>query len=856
MNNIHSNPLPKNQKRKTSDKDVPTLPKGYRRTTHLGITYYVPGKNLLPVCMYDATFDELTLSFTSQGQSVQLDTNNTRQEFVALTDQAEYEMTVTLSGLPFNLTCETDPCVIAAVYRKGTAKPLHVGQMLLCNDELIYRIPNLRLPAGRYAVLFAGIAGGADCIDRFDHIGELPLYEFNILEHGANLIQPAFSHTLPRGKNYLSLDCLDGTYNYRDEYRYVCFSDNYRPVFERHADPDHDFHDLTVYLTDAEWLLDDRYHLVLYHNNEPFMVWHYQTEQGKVLDLTVETLTAISPMYVLAKRVMAHPLKDEFCNEPGCKVLKDFVLKLLAGQKPYRRSHLAVSCANEPSYSFISAMLDMLYGSGMEAYEDMNSVYLQGQYEKIGAACFPRTFKAKAVYLYDIPYLLLPENRQMVADLDAYIAHSGRKFHLFGTASDIQTLFDHLSQSRDTFAEDHCLNENLYTPADVAYLTSIYLKEHGYRMIPACLKAMQDYANREYNHFAQLDRSGILQWVEDKLVPYVHSQYADIEAFNVLDMTDVDIDFGRLGTMAAITDEEAVFEECMAELNRMVGLNHLKQSLGTLFCRTKFDRMRVRMGLPALTENRHHMIFTGNPGTGKTTVAKMIGKVFKELGILSKGDVITAERADMVGKYIGHTEDNMKNLLEKAKGNVLFIDEAYSLCDNRSEDRADFGHRALECLLTALASNESDMIVIMAGYEKQMKRMLETNPGMKGRFPYLFNFADYTAEELTQICVNKLVAKEFTMTNDVRGVLLEYIRKAVQNKDNDFHNARWAEQFAMVGIVSAMAGRLAKDNNGKTIGMDDLCNILAEDVVKGYELSTQWSDKKHGKQAVRSIGFR
>ena len=234
----------------------------------------------------------------------------------------------------------------------------------------------------------------------------------------------------------------------------------------------------------------------------------------------------------------------------------------------------------------------------------------------------------------------------------------------------------------------------------------------------------------------------------------------------------------------------------------------------------------------------------------------MIGRVFKELGILSKGEVITAERADMVGKYIGHTEDNMKSLLEKAKGNVLFIDEAYSLCDNRSEDRADFGHRALECLLTALASNESDMIVIMAGYEKQMKRMLETNPGMRGRFPYLFNFEDYTAEELSQICVNKLVAKEFAVTEDVKDVLVEYIRKAVQEKGTDFHNARWAEQFAMVGIVSAMAGRIAKAGNRTPIATGDLCNVLAEDVVKGYELTKQWSDKKPASQPVRSIGFR
>lgn len=233
----------------------------------------------------------------------------------------------------------------------------------------------------------------------------------------------------------------------------------------------------------------------------------------------------------------------------------------------------------------------------------------------------------------------------------------------------------------------------------------------------------------------------------------------------------------------------------------------------------------------------------------------MIGKVFKELGILTKGEVITVERSDMVGKYIGHTEDNMNKLLEKAKGNVLFIDEAYSLCDNRSEDRADFGHRALECLLTALASNDSDMIVIMAGYEKQMKRMLETNPGMRGRFPYFFNFEDYTADELTQICVNKLVSKEFIVTDDVKDILLQYIRKALQEKDADFQNARWAEQFAMVGIVSAMASRMSQINNRQT-QLVDLCNILPEDIVKGYELMNQWRNKDKDKQIVQRIGFR
>lgn len=831
------------------------MPKGYRRATHEGTTYYVPGINLLPVRMYDATFDEMSLNFAAQGRTVLLDTNNNRHNFVALTDCADYELTLTLSALPFNLTCEDNPQVLAALYRKDTPTPLHIGPMALCNDELVYRIPALHLPAGEYYALFAGITNGDECLLTFDELGDHPVYRFEILEHGANLRHPAFSHTLPIDRNYLLLSAMDGAYTDKDEYRYVCFADNYRPVHEEYAENRNPCYDLTVYLTNPHWPVDDTYHLVLYHNNEPFMACHYQVQGGAIKDLQVKTLTAGDAMYVLGKQVLQHPMKDGFCNEPGCKALKDLVLKQLAAPTQHRRSHLAVVTTNEPSWTFISAMLDMLYGPGVEDYENMNPAYLQGEYENLGAACFRRTFRAKAVYLYDIPYLLLPENRALLQDLDGYIAHSGRKFHFFGTKQDIQALLDRLPESRGGFDADHRLTEAPFTTAEVTCLTAEFLKVHDYRMTPGCVKAMQGYAEREYHHFEYLTLDGVRQWVDDYVVPQLHEQYGETDPFNPLELKDVEIDFGKLPSGATQPMEDTAFENCMAELNRMVGLHNLKQSLGTLFDRTRFDRMRVKMGLPALTENRHHMIFTGNPGTGKTTVAKMIGKVFKELGILSKGEVITVERADMVGKYIGHTEEQMKNLLEKAKGNVLFIDEAYSLCDNRPDDRADYGHRALECLLTALASNESDLIVIMAGYEKQMNQMLEMNPGMRGRFAYQFNFEDYTAEELTEICVNKLLEKEFVVAADVRSVLLEHVRRAVQDKEASFHNARWAEQFAMVGIVSAMAGRIARSGY-RQAGLTDLCNILAEDVVNGFELSKQWSKATKEKKPVRSIGFR
>ncbi|MBR5611674.1 MAG: AAA family ATPase, partial [Bacteroidaceae bacterium] len=256
---------------------------------------------------------------------------------------------------------------------------------------------------------------------------------------------------------------------------------------------------------------------------------------------------------------------------------------------------------------------------------------------------------------------------------------------------------------------------------------------------------------------------------------------------------------------AAPKDE---FEESVRELNAMVGLDNLKQNMNTLFNRSRFDKMRREAGLKVPEKGGYHMIFTGNPGTGKTTVAKLVGQVYHSLGLLSKGGVIVTERTKLVGRYLGETEKNMAAVLEQAKGNVLFIDEAYSLCDNDRGDRRDFGCRVLESLLTVLAQKNPDMIVIMAGYEKEMNQMLEMNPGMKGRFPYKFKFEDYNADELFQIANALLAKSEYVLTPMAELRLKETIEEVLFNKDAFFHNARWVEQYILDGVVSAMSDRL------------------------------------------------
>lgn len=269
------------------------------------------------------------------------------------------------------------------------------------------------------------------------------------------------------------------------------------------------------------------------------------------------------------------------------------------------------------------------------------------------------------------------------------------------------------------------------------------------------------------------------------------------------------------------------FDSSMTELNEMIGLHNLKDELTTTFYQVCFNQQRKRLGLPAEEDGTHHMIFTGNPGTGKTTVAGMIGKIYHSLGLLSKGEVITTERKQLVGRYIGETEEKMSALLKRAEGNVLFIDEAYTLCDSL-EDRKDYGNHVIESLLTLLAKPHSDMLVILAGYADEMERLMQMNQGLKGRFPYKFHFDDYSAEELMQIANNLLNRKNYILSFEAEALMKNAVADAVANKDRYFGNARWINQFVVSGILPAMARRVIQ--GGAPMDVEAFRTIEAIDV--------------------------
>lgn len=268
-------------------------------------------------------------------------------------------------------------------------------------------------------------------------------------------------------------------------------------------------------------------------------------------------------------------------------------------------------------------------------------------------------------------------------------------------------------------------------------------------------------------------------------------------------------------------------EEAINKLKSLVGLENVKKQILDHTALVKLNNLRASKGM----FNRNppmHMVFTGNPGTGKTTVAKYIGEIYHSIGVLSSGHVVETERSKLVSEWIGATEKNTKNAINSASGGVLFIDEAYNLFVEAS-DRKDYGMRVIETLLTYLSSDETDMIVILAGYTDEMERMLEVNPGMKSRFPYIFHFDDYTPKELMQIGKIVLEKEQYKMTPEAEKKLAKYIINEYDHKDEHFGNGRFVTRLITTHIIPSLSHRLLAKPTDK-ISIDEMCTIEACDV--------------------------
>lgn len=258
------------------------------------------------------------------------------------------------------------------------------------------------------------------------------------------------------------------------------------------------------------------------------------------------------------------------------------------------------------------------------------------------------------------------------------------------------------------------------------------------------------------------------------------------------------------------------------ELEGLVGLQEAKKTIYEIYALHKINKEREKHQLK-LEKQVYHMVFKGNPGTGKTTIARLFGKIFREMGILSKGHLIEVERADLVGEFIGHTAQKTRDLVKKAMGGILFIDEAYSLARGGEKD---FGKEAVDCLTKALEDSNKDFICIIAGYNDEMDSFLELNPGLPSRFPVHIHFSDYTVDELLEIANLMAKGKDFELTKDS----LEKIRRSVTAILNDpfhtnFSNARYIRN-CIEKAIRVQAVRLVKSNQ---LSREDLIKLKPED---------------------------
>ena len=275
-------------------------------------------------------------------------------------------------------------------------------------------------------------------------------------------------------------------------------------------------------------------------------------------------------------------------------------------------------------------------------------------------------------------------------------------------------------------------------------------------------------------------------------------------------------------------DPSRTFEDVMLKMNSLIGLTEVKKNVRDHAKYISFLQLRKEKGFEEKEEINVHSVFIGNPGTGKTTVASMMGKLYQKMGLLSKGHVHEVDRVDLVGEYIGQTAPKVKEAIEKARGGVLFIDEAYALARS-NDDSKDFGREVIEILVKEMSNGVGDMAVIVAGYPKEMKHFLDSNPGLKSRFKLFFAFSDYLPQELSQIARFACIEKSVVLSDRAGKLIDDIIINAFRDRDRSFGNARFV--FDLIEKAKINLGlRVMSSEDPQQLEKEALSIIHYEDV--------------------------
>ena len=364
------------------------------------------------------------------------------------------------------------------------------------------------------------------------------------------------------------------------------------------------------------------------------------------------------------------------------------------------------------------------------------------------------------------------------------------------------------------------LNIDDYTPAQLYQIMGVFAKEKKYQFTQEAedltVKMITEIYNSRDKDFAN---GRTMRQLFEKIVSKQAERLQKMDISTLTNEQMMTIDVTDIPYEAPKTVD---YTECLAKLNGMVGLAAVKKEISNL---AAFLNLQIRRGETNTFQGKHY-VFTGNPGTGKTTVARIMADVFRTLGILSRGQLVEADRAKLVAGYAGQTAIKTNQLIDSAMGGVLFIDEAYTL---KSNDQDAFGAEAIDTLLKRLEDDRGKFICIVAGYTDNMHDFIDSNPGLKSRFTQTIHFDDYTPDELTQIFINLAKGKNFTVDEETEAAIHRQFEQLYLRRDKNFGNAREARRI-FDQAVEKQSQRLVSMMGSADFKDDDMYRITAADL--------------------------
>ena len=364
------------------------------------------------------------------------------------------------------------------------------------------------------------------------------------------------------------------------------------------------------------------------------------------------------------------------------------------------------------------------------------------------------------------------------------------------------------------------LNIDDYTPDQLFAIMQVFAKEKKYVFTAEAeqlaLKMITELYNSRDKDFAN---GRTMRQLFDKICS---KQAERLQKGNLATLTNEQMMSIDVADIPYEAPKAVSYTDCLSKLNGMVGLAGVKKEISNL---AAFLNLQIRRGETNTFQGKHY-VFTGNPGTGKTTVARIMADVFRTLGILPRGQLVEADRSKLVAGFSGQTAIKTNQLIDSAMGGVLFIDEAYTL---KSNDGDSFGAEAIDTLLKRLEDDRGKFICIVAGYTDQMHDFIDTNPGLKSRFTQTIHFDDYTPDELTEIFINLAKGKNFTVDEETKGAIHRQFEQLYLRRDKNFGNAREARRI-FDQAIEKQSQRLVEAINNPDFKEEDMYRITTADL--------------------------